>query len=278
MMMMMMLMFLLLLIQLIACVPLASSAVVSDAVPPPPADEHHGAALPTTDGSQAGKPQQPASNHSQPYFELEDSELNTHTGVKGDFWWELECEELMEDTDEVRPIYHEAAWVLMRGAYYAIVGNKGYDEERTPTLFGNGFHTPIYVGYHPEMGRGVFAAAPIPNNTVIWDDKFAACFEHGWQVRNFLLSIPKGLACDVLIWAYGVKLDDGTVKVCCDLDEGSFVNKADYREDVNAVEVMARDGDGNGTLYSTRDIAAGEQILVNYMDFSFEEAWEMIGL
>jgi len=197
--------------------------------------------------------------------------LNTNHGILPEIGKAMGCE--IED-GMPDPIHGEQEFMLLRGAYQAIVGPRA--STLRSTLYGNGYVVPIYVGYHPLMGRGVFAEAPIAFGTKIWDERHTGCFEEGWQFRNFLLSIPVQLACDVMMWSYVLRLENNTkVTVCCDLDESSFTNQASRTRQLNVYEDQTVEP---SNLYAIDDIDAGEQLLTTYGDFAFADGWKHFDL
>ena len=73
-----------------------------------------------------------------------------------------------------------------------------------------------------EKGRGVYANQNFNKGDLIWKDTYTACFKDGMKFKSYLASIPSGLSCDVMEWAYaGEKYG-----ICVDLDEGPLINHA----------------------------------------------------
>uniref|UniRef100_A0A7R9ZRL9 SET domain-containing protein n=1 Tax=Craspedostauros australis TaxID=1486917 RepID=A0A7R9ZRL9_9STRA len=203
-------------------------------------------------------------------FVLEDSFVTSNYGNKEAMRSEIGCYEL----ESPGPIHGEKEFMLLRGAYQAIVGSDASSLQ--DIQYGNGYEVPVYVGYHPLMGRGVFAKASIANGTKIWDERYTGCFEQGWQYRNFLLSIPVRLACDVMVWSYVLRLTNNTkVAICTDLDESSFTNQAYFESQVNVFEDQTLDP---SQLFAARDIEPGEQLIVEYGDFVYSNGWKHFGL
>ena len=224
--------------------------------------------------------------------------LSRTTGTTDDFWQFLKCDAIFATT---RPLHNESTWMLLRGAYQGIVGPLQSSivlSESNGVSYESGFQVPYYTGFVPGgVGRGVFAGQPIPQNTWVWTaSKNSARFHSGADFRQFLLSIPTHLACDVLIWSYCQYIDDDQTELAiqCDLEDGSFVNTGDdtYGEDhdmydgeLGRANIGCREehydlheGSYMQNLYALRDIEAGEQILVDYQEFSVAEGWEEFGL
>jgi hypothetical protein len=88
-------------------------------------------------------------------------------------------------------------------------------------------YAPIYVDFVEGRGRGLFAKEDIEAGSLIYTGETTACFRTGQEYRKFLASIPNGLACDVLVWAYIETADSenqDSKLISVDLDEGSFFN------------------------------------------------------
>jgi hypothetical protein len=100
----------------------------------------------------------------------------------------------------------------------------------------DGFHTPIQATLHTGKGRTLISSHKIPPWTVVWESAYSASFETGFQYWSFLNSIPRDIACDVIQWAYVIKVkdpeypseDDEYFMIQVDLDEGSYMNTGDY--------------------------------------------------
>jgi len=222
--------------------------------------------------------------------------MSVDLGTVDDFWINFECYLSRYPSAPARPLWDDAMWVYLRGLYTSIVGPWA-----SMHLLEDGFAVPVYLGYHPRMGRGVFAAQDIAKGTKIWDEQYSAEFTEAWQMRTFLLSVPQDLACDLLQWCYGMKAEGSSPHggvVYCDLDMGSFLNTGSSVDDVNLVELPQSNATvsdvtattngkltktrmeelGKHATYAKRDIKAGEQLLTNYAEFDFDHAWRLIGM
>ena len=245
--------------------------------------------------------------------------LSRTTGATEDFWEYFGCDDVFATT---RPLHNESTWMLLRGAYQGVVGPQRSSIALTTKFdttnsvnYHSGFHVPYYTGQVPRgVGRGVFSSLPIAKDTLVWTaETNSARFSTGAQFRQFLLSIPNDLACDVMIWSYCQYVDDDDdndeeeddekeeeeedisdmkLVIQCDLDDGSFVNTGDgtvyenYEEEEDGELGAANIGmpehliglHKGENLYALRDIDAGEQILVNYGEFAVPEGWKEFGL
>jgi len=220
-----------------------------------------------------------ATPETDPWFLTNES--RSESGDYDNFWNDLDCETLMEEGGP-RPIPPIATWGLLRGVYYGIVGpqQSTIDYLNLP-IDGNGFLVPVTVGYVPEKGRGIFAAEDIPKGTVVWDEIFTARFPSPIYFRRFLSTIPREMACDVLIWAYSEDYawdgddddDDPSNKrptLSVDLDIGSLMNTENKETD----EWKNVD---NENCEATRLIRKGEEILVDYKEFERKDSWRSAG-
>ena len=247
-------------------------------------------------------PNAPQPSESPHDWKIPGTSLSRNSGRTDDFFDYFQCDVVFATT---RPLHNESTWMLLRGAYQGVAGpmkstigrsvdsgivsnsdNKNY---RTSMSYESGFRIPYYTGQVPNgVGRGAFAALPIDKGTHIWTASTnSARFHSGQDFRQFLISIPTDLACDVLIWSYVQYVYDDSenekLAIQCDLDDGSFVNTADIPEEANVGTASGHDEVNDGkmqaqNLFALRDIEAGEQLLVDYGEFAVPEGWEKFGL
>ena len=205
----------------------------------------------------------------------------------GDFWHYFKCSLLFESK---RPIHNESTWMLFRGLYHGIVGVS--ESTISPLVYEHGIQIPYYIGYHSLRGRGIYAKEAVPKGSVIWNTRQTACFKKGELYREFLMSLPRELACDVLQWAYVIDRDKGyggkvtqpketqNMNICVDLDEGIYMNTGEQLEDNAGCELNASESVPGGckdNIFALKDIKANEEILVNYRDFAEPDSWESFG-
>jgi len=115
-----------------------------------------------------------------------------------DMWNVLKCDNIFKNK---RPVYTEAEWSLMRGAYVGTVGpdHVVMDAFEKKEMFGGGFSPgSVEVKVTENKGRSIHATKPFKKGQVIWTALYTACFYDGMAYRQFLASIPDDLACDVL--------------------------------------------------------------------------------
>ena len=260
-----------------------------------------------------------------PWFLNEDAA--SYNGNYDNFWEELQCDDVFneykeddsddeeddedeDDDDEddeeivvprIRPIHDDSVWMLLRGAYVASVGGFHHSSIPVENIYKpNGFKVPVKVVQLEGKGRAIIAVEDIPQGTVVWDPIHTAKFPTPVEFRRFLLSIPRDLACDVMIWAYSTHFDKNgdddddddeeeeeeeedeeeedqsaggeTIKrrptIAVDLDIGSLINTKDSKNPKNI---------DNDTYQAMRLIKAGEEILVDYSEFETAGSWGAAG-
>ena len=208
---------------------------------------------------------------------LVSEDVSSDDGDYDDFWDELSCKTLFEEGGP-RPVHSTSTWVLLRGVYYGIVGPKYATIEYTEVpADGSGFLVPVEVKHVPGKGRAVMAAEDIPEGTKVWDNTFTARFPSPVYFRRFLSTLPRDLACDVMIWSYVEDYawddddeDNEQPTISVDLDEGTFLNT----ESPGKGEMKNVDSaDGR----ATRLILKGEELLVNYKEFEKQFSWSAAG-
>jgi uncharacterized protein len=117
---------------------------------------------------------------------------------------------------------------------------------------------PTYVAPSPVEGVGVFAAAPIPAGTLIW--QLAQGLDRLIRASE-IADLPPLFQQFVERYSYPYPHDPEQLIV--ELDNGRFMNHSE------APNTIFSDPDAG---YTIRDIAAGEELLCNYAEFdpSFE--------
>lgn len=119
------------------------------------------------------------------------------------------------------------------------------------------FLIPTYLAPSPIAGTGVFAAAPIPANTVIWE------FTEGvdWALPpNDLAAFPEPYQDHLRRWCF---LNADGVYVLCG-DSAKFMNHADAPN--------CDDPEWGAYTVTNRDVEAGEELTCDYRTFDRESA------
>lgn len=195
-------------------------------------------------------------------------------------------------------------WALLRAKYVKEVhlvpidihyadgddmSNYGVSSLAVPTIIGDA---------GPGKGRGVFAKDDIPKGTLVAniDNGSTGIFKEGHSWREFVVSLPEETACNFIEWSWVqtiTPLNDGDdeirsgLTIFASFDESNLMNAADWdgvEANVSCGNPSMQGGDGQGQCrfqyYATRDIDAGEELLINYAEFedSSQKGWADIGL
>lgn len=203
-----------------------------------------------------------------------------------DFWYVFQCDNVFRSP---RSIHDESTWMFLRGTYLGVVGleNSSIDTN----IYGHGFTISHKVSEMEGKGRGVLADEEVEEGTLLYEPRFQGCFKDQYDYRRFLVTIPHDLACDVIQWAYVTYRNENESEddmwLCFDLDEGSYINtgKHDFedfevmeaRKKNNKIELNNSQERKDDKLYATRHITKGEEILVDYSDFSIDGGEKMLG-
>lgn len=197
-----------------------------------------------------------------------------------DFFHHYDCESILLSPSPL-PIYEQNTWMRLRKAYIAVgVTNSTI---HVPIKEESGFHVPYYVSHSPDSGRGVYAKEPILKGQKVWTGigSQSAYFKTGDEFRRFLHLVGDAVVCDLLIWCYPtyweMRENEKSLWIACDLDEGSLINEGD---DITAknIEISRLKGNDTDFLYASRDIEAGEELLMRYDDFTGGGLWKKFGL
>jgi hypothetical protein len=142
-------------------------------------------------------------------------------------------------------------------------GDNGEDLDGTNNIIQ--YDSGIDIDYEVKVGprgRGVFVAMnPVPKGKQVWKaaSKYSyATFRKPEDMIDFLELLPHDWQCDILLWAY-----PNGKKARIDLNEGSYINHADEPRLVNL----------DDNCYAVRDIAVGEELLMDYSQFIEKLEW-----
>ena len=208
--------------------------------------------------------------------------------------WEILREKYVREVNLV-PIAHEVEIDTATGA----VDGKGEFEERPRTHGVSTIVVPIRIGdAGPAKGRGVFATSPIPKGTLTLnlDNGSTGIFKVGHSWREFAVSLPREVACNFIEWSWVQTLpppsaiDDDIrngLSIFIAFDESNLMNNADWdgvEPNIRCGSPPKHEGDAWGPCrfhyYASRDIAAGEELLLHYGDFEeiSQQGWVDIGV
>ena len=158
---------------------------------------------------------------------------------------------------------------------------------------------PFEVGDAGEhKGRGIFAKEGIRKGQLVVDLDNGSCgyFKDGNDWREFVVSLPREVACNVIEWSWVQDMprkDDGEegdnditderdgLSIFLAFDESNLINSAEWEhEEPNVACGSPGRGPCRYKFYATRDIRAGEELLINYSEFEDvdQTGWDDIGL
>jgi hypothetical protein len=170
-----------------------------------------------------------------------------------------------------------------------------------------GFQVPVEVRHTDGRGRGVFALEAIPEESLVSVGGDEARFLEAELYRTFVELVPAELQCDIIQFSYldqeiidGEELD----VILVALNDEAFLNAdwTDNGSEANVIgveyygddeenvdeEAAARRRTGDSATSShegrrieyvgRRDIAAGEELLLKYHNFLYDDGWGVFGL
>ena len=143
-----------------------------------------------------------------------------------------------------------------------------------------------------EKGRGLRAARDISKGELVFTaSNNTIVFTHGHTWREMLFEyyeigeeddpMDAETACDLLVWSWVQPLDDGTLYILMDLDNGSLLNEGRDEpgwEKPNVICGKEEDGKCMQEYYATKDIKNGEELLCDYREFAWLDSWADMGL
>ncbi|KAL7527988.1 hypothetical protein ACHAWF_002390, partial [Thalassiosira exigua] len=164
-------------------------------------------------------------------------------------------------SDYPRLIHGRDTWEFLQKAYLHSGGRFRFRPEEWQKRVYNdhAFEIEFEVRDDGHRGRSIYAAEDIPEDTLVYESFNLAGFRNAYSLDNFLRLLPHDLQCEVFLWAYPAK--DGWAWV--DLDEGAFINHGEIKQHRNL----------NEDCWTTREVAAGEELLENYHQFGWGSAW-----
>lgn len=171
------------------------------------------------------------------------------------------------------------------------------------------FEVPVAVGDAGPKGRGVFAKHDIPRGTLLLDidSKNVGVFKDAmrWRIFTYELGAEDAeTACNFMEWCWvqnikkrDVAVDDATATVEDDIrygptvfvafDESGLINNAEWGEEEANLRCGTLLDDERDAwsecrflYHASKDIAAGDEILMNYSEFEDEDqrGWVEFGV
>lgn len=191
-----------------------------------------------------------------------------------------------------RPIPDQSTWNVLLQAYKQVKKHKdGSFDDEDQALFDaiaqhpSGIHIPYQIQQIQNKGRGVVCTLDVPKGTTICDDR-TGYFETQVQLRSFLNLLPPELAHECLDWMGVDDYREGEA-VCLDFCDMSCLNhgcsdRLSVRETIQLwflprrrrpkllqrANIKSQFFDGRWHLETTRNIASGEELLVDYRECS----------
>jgi len=182
-----------------------------------------------------------------------------------------------------RSVPNDNEYMTMRQAYEKVVGVE--DSTISPITKHPSFLVPLRAGPAGDgKGRGIFATSPIRQGEAMWTSRQTATFYDAYSFREFLGSIPRDNACDILYWAYSHSSDEEGPMVSVELDHTALCNDAGVDGEMNVgcdQEMASKLGDDDCSyhMFAMKDINVGDELLCLYADFSGgEEGWAAFGM
>ena len=176
-----------------------------------------------------------------------------------------ECTKRVED--KLKPVPSLAQWLFLRKQYKEFVDDTVLFDDPVPPTLGYSFdesHSipPFYAKLDPVRGRGLYASRDIQKFELVhhWSGHDVT-FPDAYTFRQFVFSLPKHMACDVVDWAWSRKIhENGPEAICLSINIASLMN-AGEQGDVN-VSINSSSSD---SFYATRYIRKDEEILTHFV-------------
>ena len=176
-----------------------------------------------------------------------------------------ECKKRAEDKS--KPVPSLAQWLFLRKHYNDFVDDTVAFDDPVPPTLGYSFdesHSipPFYAKLDPVRGRGLYASRDINAFELVhhWSGHDVT-FPDAYAFRQFVFSLPKRMACDVVDWAWSRKMsENGPEAICLSINIASLMNSGGPRE-VN-VSINSSSSD---SFYATRFIKKDEEIMTHFV-------------
>jgi len=187
-----------------------------------------------------------------------------HERIVG-IWEANSCEDflLTKRTD------NSSIWVKLQENYEEVVVYSTIEDKSRKF---NGFEIKYSVENIEGKGKGLVAREDIIKGQIIYVHKHCGYFLSVESFIEFLNRIPDNLVCNAVIWGYVNTNSDNILDwvsytdggwMMIDFDDMSYCNDGDGKANVD----YRRDDKSQNLIYSLLDIAAGEEILCDYVDY-----------
>ncbi|GMH99619.1 hypothetical protein TrLO_g5916 [Triparma laevis f. longispina] len=185
-----------------------------------------------------------------------------------ELWECYDCQKILFDSGDL-PIPRPSDWAYIRAAYYGVMGSSvGNDVMHNGNLAEIAGLTGVEAIQSPGRGRGLFATVAYKKGDRIKslsDEIYTGYFNTSQQYREFLLALPRNLACEVTRWSYTMEYL-GKPLILLDLGFQSLVNNS-----------PSPNAEGAESGVALKDILPGDEILVDYTKYE-AYAWNYMGL
>ena len=201
----------------------------------------------------------------------------------------FKCSHRTRDTNKSLPSLDD--WQFLRYAYTSIVDKtkqtKVWDNDVVPPTMGYSIEEgipippPYYAKFsHEKGGRGLYASRFIHKGELVHNgDVSDVIFPSTIKWKEYVLSLPRNLACDVTDWHWmqmKYKGDDYHMVGAMDISLLMNAGGPEWGDvDQKLVNVLPR-SKYSGRQYATRDIEMGEEILTDYD--AYYTNWKLVGL
>ncbi len=170
--------------------------------------------------------------------------------------------------DKSKPLPSLAQWLFLRQQYKKYVDDTIIFDDPVPPTLGYSYDDshnppPFYARLDPIKGRGLYASRDIQRLEVVhhWSGHDVT-FPDAYSFRQFVFSLPKRMACDVIDWAWSRKLhENGPEAICLSINIASLMNSGEGPGEVN-VSINSSTSD---SFFATRDIRKDEEILTHFV-------------
>ncbi|GMH77699.1 hypothetical protein TrST_g7564 [Triparma strigata] len=195
-----------------------------------------------------------------------------------DLWESYDCQKILFDSGDL-PIPLPSDWAYLRAAYYGVMGSSIGNEVMPNGHLANieGL-TGLTALQSPGRGRGLFATVAYKKGDRIKslsDEIYSGYFNTGQQYRDYLLALPRNLACEVTRWSYTLEELGEPKYIMLDLGFQSLTNNS---PSPNAEHIPPNaEGAWAESGVALKDISPGDEILVDYTKYE-AHAWSSMGL
>ena len=182
-----------------------------------------------------------------------------------DIYEHYQCKQQAED--KTKPVPSLAQWLFLRKQYKEFVDDTVEFDDPVPPTLGYSYDEshnipPFYAKVDPVRGRGLYASRDIQKYELVhhWSGHDVT-FPDAYAFRQFVFSLPKRMACDVVDWAWSRKTsENGPETICLSINIASLMNSG-KPGDVN-VSIKSSTSD---SFFATRFIRKDEEILTHFV-------------